>query len=71
MEKQAARCKRRRGYSFVLNMEKEAALTGNANTEWKYKYTEMRGGEKKKRKRDDEIGELQDRMIPSYYILLI
>lgn len=30
-------------YGFVLNPEKEAALTGHANMEWKYKYTEMRG----------------------------
>lgn len=38
-----AGCKRQRGYSFVLKPEKEDALTGHANTEWKYKYNEMRG----------------------------
>lgn len=48
VEKQAARCKRQQGYGFVLNPEKEAALTGHANMEWKYKYSEMR--EKKQEK---------------------
>lgn len=33
----------KRGHGFVLDPENEAALSGHANVEWKYKFAQMRG----------------------------